>query len=181
MNKDQLTARAKELGIDTEALNAANNKGTATNAELKDAITAKEAELNTAALQKQAQDLGVDTEGLDTDEELQAAIDNVTEEIALIDEAASLEIDATEFTTHEDYKKAIAEKKAEIKKAEKAASEKAKSTYTDREGREWKFTNKAPKTINIDGRPMTQAEILDNEDIISELAYGNSSFLTQNY
>tara|TARA_R110002050_G_scaffold269608_1_gene411995 strand:+ start:581 stop:1045 length:465 start_codon:yes stop_codon:yes gene_type:complete len=154
MNKDQLTARAQELGLDTDALDAATKSktGKATNAELKAAIDAKEAELNTAALQKQAQDLGIDTEGLDTDEKLQAAIDEKTPP---------------------------APKNIKVNDAEEVSAE--RKSWQDPEGRVWFFKPNAPKTINIDGRPLSQAEILESEDVISELAYGNSSFLTQNY
>lgn len=216
MNKDQLTARAKELGLDTDALDAATKSktGKATNAELKDAIAAKEAELNTAALQKQAQDLGIDTEGLDTDEKIQAAIDKnirynelkaeaealkievaegATIEVLektiddvksfnkLLAEAKKLDVDITGLVSHDDFKKAISAKKKSIADAKAAAAKKAKETWKDQEGRVWFFKPNAPKTINIDGRPMTQAEILESDDIISELAYGNSSFLTQKY
>ena len=214
MNKDQLTARAKELGIDTDALNAASKNGKATNAELKDAIADKEAELNTAALQQQAQDLGIDTEGLDTDEKLQAAIDKniefnelkveaealeieVSEDATietlkktiedvksfnkLLSEAKDLDVDITGLVSHEDFRKAIAAKKKSNAEAKAAAAKKAKGTWEDKEGRVWFFKPNAPKTINIDGRPLSQAEILESEDIISELAYGNSSFLTQKY
>ena len=130
MNKDQLTARAEELGLDVQALHAANKNGTATNADLKKAIADAEAKLPPAPKAPEA----------DMDKE-----------------------------------------------AKKAAKEKvmskgvAPATWKDTEGRVWFFKPDAPKTINIDGRPMSQSEILDSEDVISELAYGNSSFLTQKY
>lgn len=49
--------------------------------------------------------------------------------------------------------------------------------YEDDRGLKWEFTAKAPKTINIDGRPMGQSEILQTEEVVSELVYGNSNFL----
>jgi hypothetical protein len=64
---------------------------------------------------------------------------------------------------------------------EEAAEEQepARLVYEDKRGRKWVFKPTAPKTLNIDGHTMSQREIFDNEDIISELVYGNSSFLTQ--
>lgn len=216
MNKDQLKARAKELGLDTDALDSASkskNK-TATNDEIKKAIAEKEAELKTAALQQEALDLGINTEGMDTDEKLQEAIDaniefnqlkteaealeiEVSEDATietlkktiedvksfneLLAEAKDLKVDITGLSSHDDFKNAIAAKKKSIAAEKAAARKKENKTWTDQEGRQWFFTAKAPKTINIDGRPMTQAEILESEDVISELAYGNSTFLTQKY
>jgi hypothetical protein len=43
----------------------------------------------------------------------------------------------------------------------------------------WEFKKSAPKTINIDGKPMTQEEILASEDIMAELVFGKNNFLTQ--
>lgn len=69
----------------------------------------------------------------------------------------------------------------EQNKAEKpkTTSKKSPKSYKDERGRVWKFKKNAPKTINIDGHPMSQEEILGTEEVIAELVYGNSSFLTQ--
>lgn len=117
MNKKELLARCKELGIE-------NVTEKSTNAELQALISEKEA---AAAASNPDQD-GEDSKE-ETPEESPAAEK---------DEAPS---------------------------------------YTDDRGIEWSFKKSAPKTINIDGRPMTQAEILEAEDVISELVYGNSNFI----
>lgn len=70
---------------------------------------------------------------------------------------------------------------AKPKAGKKPAKPKAgkKPIYTDNRGIKWQFKDSAPKTINIDGRPMTQAEIIETEEVVSELVFGNSNFLTQ--
>jgi len=108
--------------------------------------------MNKDQLTARAKELGIDTKGLDTDEKLQAAIAE---------------------------KAPTPPNNIQVNDAQKVSAE--KKTWKDQEGRVWFFKPNAPKTINIDGRPLTQAEILESEDIISELAYGNSSFLTQKY
>lgn len=179
MNKDQLKARCTELGIDTEALDKANEKGKATNAELKAAIDTKEAELHTAALKEKAADLGIETEGLDN-EKIQEAIDQNIEFNELKLKAESLGIGIADDATIESLKADIkVVEDASVNNAEEVSAK--QPTWKDQEGRVWQFHPKAPKTINIDGRPRTQAEILESDDIISELAYGNSSFLTQKH
>ncbi|MCT8340508.1 hypothetical protein MG296_10620 [Flavobacteriaceae bacterium TK19130] len=110
MTKKELEQKAKDLGIDVEALHAASDNQKATNKELEAAIKDKEAELN---------DTEVDSE-----------------EVAV---------------------------------------------YEDKRGLKWSFKPSAPKTINIDGKPMTQQEIMDDESVISELVFGNCNFLTQNH
>ncbi len=105
--------------------------------------------MNKAELLQKCTDLGIDTSGLDTNAKLKAAIEA---------------------------------KEAEKAAAEKAAAEKAEKevpVYEDEKGRKWSFKATAPKKINIDGHSMTQEEIFEDEDIISELIYGNSTLLIQ--
>ena len=114
--------------------------------------------MNKAELLQKCTDLGIDISGLDTNAKLKAAI-----------EAKEAELEALEVETE----KAAAEKAA----AEKA--EKEVPVYTDEKGRKWSFKATAPKKINIDGHSMSQEEIFEDEDIISELIYGNSTLLIQ--
>ena len=149
MNKAELLQKCTDLGIDISGLD--------TNAKLKAAIEAKEAELEA---------LEVETE--------KAAAEKAAAEKAEAEKAAAEKAEA---------EKAAAEKaEAEKAAAEKAAAEKAEKevpVYTDEKGRKWSFKATAPKKINIDGHSMSQEEIFEDEDIISELIYGNSTLLIQ--
>ncbi|MBT0607633.1 hypothetical protein [Aequorivita echinoideorum] len=189
MNKEQLTARCEELGIDVQALNDAAEGKLATNAQLKDAIEAAEKKLESSESENKAADQKVVTEALKNEsaDDLIAsnAIDSVKDaaaqkiRISLNQTAKDLGLDYASLQTIEELQEAI---DAEVKRRD-ADSEKSKKpkVYKDKQGREWYFKPNAPKKINIDGRSMTQDEILQSEDIISELAFGNSSFLTQKY
>ena len=143
MNKEQLIARGKELGIDVEPL--------ANNTEREKAIAEAEAKIP------------LNPEG---GTEAEAEKKNTA--------------DAEVKTDQEAKDKAVADAE-EKAKTDLEAEEKAAGIYTDPRQIKWSFKKNAPKTINIDGRPMTQQEILDDESIISELAYGNSGFLQQHF
>lgn len=106
----------------------------------------------------------------------------------LLEQCKNLGIEAAEELTNKELKALIDKKEAEsplvpkdgVEELEVEAEEvNASESYTDDRGIEWQFKPDAPKTINIDGRPMTQAEILQTEDVISELVYGNSNFITR--
>lgn len=140
MNKEELLAKCADLGIET--------KGLDTNAKLKKAIAAKEAELATTEAKEP--------------------------------EADKAETDKAEADKAEADKAKADKAEAEKAKANKAAKKKAKPPfYKDDRGRKWIFKSTAPKTLNIDGHPMSQEEILQTEEVISELVYGNCSRLTQ--
>jgi len=142
MNKKELKARCKELGIATEGLT--------TNALLEEAIAKREAELEAEKAATTSEDKPGGSDDTNTESE---------EVIA--------EVSETENSTEES-----GEKKEEEQEAERLV-------YEDKRNRKWGFKESAPKTLNIDGHPMSQEEIFDNEDVISELVYGNSSFLIQ--
>lgn len=162
MNKAELLQKCTDLGIDPSGLD--------TNAKLKAAIAAKEAELKA---------LEVSEEEVEAKEAAEkAAAEKAAQEKASIAKTAP-EKAAAEKAAAE---KAAAEKEATAKaKADKAAAKKEAevAVYTDEKGRKWSFKASAPKKINIDGHSMSQEEIFEDEDIISELIYGNCTFLTQ--
>lgn len=163
MNKTELKARCKELGIPTEGLT--------TNALLEEAIAKREAELEA---EKAA---AAET----------ASEETVKESEEAVKEAAEIETNVSEIETSTDQpdSKEKAPEKVDDSEEEKEeeeseeSQESARLVHEDKRGRKWGFKASAPKTLNIDGHPMSQEEIFDNEDVVSELVYGNSSFLTQ--
>lgn len=192
MNKEELKARAKDLGLDTKELDAASTSKNkvATNAELKSAIEKAEATLKSKDSENKAADLEVVTEAMETattdDSIVAKAVENIQDEaaqkvrISLNQTAKDLGLDYSNLKTIEELQEAIdtALKQA---KEKSMSNQETQATWKDNNKREWMFRPNAPKSINIDGRTMTQAEILESEDIISELAYGGSSFLTRKY
>lgn len=170
MNKDELVKRCEELGIAIDPENIPKND------ELKKLIKNKEAENAAAAeaakveeLSAKAKDLGIDTQGLDTSEALEKAISDKKEMEELTEKAKSLNVDFEDLSI------------AQLKKAIEAAEKEAATVYNDDRGLKWEFKKSAPATINIDGKSMTQAEIMETEDVMAELVYGNSNFLIQIY
>lgn len=144
--------------------------------------------MNKQQLLAKCADLGIDTEGLDTNAKLKAAIAAKEAELAAAEkvEADKAAAEKAEADKAEAEKAAAAQAEAdkaaaEKAKAEKAAAKKAPAVYKDERGRKWTFKKTAPQKINIDGHPMTQAEIFANEDVIADLVYGNSSLLTQTF
>jgi len=154
MNKTELKARCADLGIDTEGLD--------TNAKLEAAIVAKEAELAQVASESTETVTGSEESVTEEAETVTGSKETVTEEA----EAAELEAER------------VAAEEAEAEAA-RIEAEKETEFYEDDRGRKWKFKSTAPKTLNIDGHPMSQKEILDTEEVISELVYGNCGHLTQ--
>lgn len=126
-------------------------------------------------------DLGIDSSGLDTNAQLEAAIATKETELAAIEvkaESDKVEAEKAEAEKVEAAKVAANAKKAEAKKAA-AEAKKEPASYEDKRGRKWIFKPTAPKKLNIDGHPMSQEEILETEEVVSELVYGNCAFLTQ--
>jgi hypothetical protein len=81
-----------------------------------------------------------------------------------------------------------AKKEAEKKAAQKqSASEKqgkkpvkdTRKLFTDDRGLKYAFKHSAPKTLNIDGKSTPVEEIIENEEVMLELVYGNSNFIEQ--
>lgn len=99
----------------------------------------------------------------------------------LLEKAKNLGIDnVTEDNTVKEIKAAIADVDQESQdNPQEKQEDQAEIIFKDDRGLEWTFKKSAPKTINIDGKIMTQQEIADQEDIMLELVYGNSNFLTQ--
>ena len=176
MNKKQLIARCKELGIDPSALN--------TNAELEAAIQAKEAELAKEPVKSEEVNQEVESSGETSSEEtVTEKEETVTESPETVTEEGetvrkTIEIDTASRET-EAVKPQVKEPAPEETSQEEETQEEDPAVYTDKRGRKFRFTEKAPKTMNIDGHPMSQEEILQSEEVISELVHGNNSFLTQ--
>ena len=180
MNKKELIARCEELGIDPTALS--------TNAKLEAAIQAKEAEL--AQEQVKSEEVVQEVESsseTSSEETVTESPETVTEKEETVTESPepvkeevetvrkTIEIDTASQAT-ETVK---AQDQAPEVDSEEETQEEDSAVYTDSRGRQYRFTEKAPKTMNIDGHPMTQQEILQSEEVISELVHGNNSFLTQ--
>lgn len=137
---------------------------------------------------KKAKDLGCEnvTEDLTIDD-LKTLIDAKEAELEasavgkLREEAEKMQLDIEDLETSEEIQEAIdiANEEEEEEDETETETETEEGIYTDKRGLKFKFKESAPKTINIDGKPMTQEEILESEDIISELAFGNSNFLIQ--
>ncbi|MDN3595311.1 hypothetical protein [Zunongwangia endophytica] len=157
MNKKELKARCKELGISTEGLD--------TNAKLEEAIQDKEAEL---AAKAEAEEKS-DKLDLDSEESDAKTGENDTKSTEAVP-------DNTESETSEDYPET---QKESTKSGEDLNEDSAPDHYEDDRGRKWKFKANTPKKLRIDGHPMSQEEILGTEEVISELVLGNCSFLTQ--
>jgi hypothetical protein len=185
MTKKELKQKCADLGIDTQGLD--------TNAELEAAILAKETELAqidvTAETGTENAENGTVSEETATEN---AETETTSEETGTENtetgtdsketEAASEETGTENTETGTDSKETeaaseetVTGKSPEAKKAE----EKEVPVYKDSRGRKWSFKAKAPGTLNIGGHPMTQEEILNSEEVITELVYGNSSYLTQ--
>lgn len=146
--------------------------------------------MNKTQLLQKCADLGINTEGLDTNAKLEAAIQAKESENAQAEETAESKpviesaetetvspdavIESEEIDTENDEPGTDSEEEGTEKSEEKPAP-----FHEDSRGRKWSFKAKAPRTLNIGGHPMTQQEILDSEEVISELVYGNSSYLTQ--
>lgn len=191
MNKKELIARCEELGIDPSALT--------TNAQREAAIEAKEAELAKEPVKSEEAKPKVESSGETSSEEAPQANgtdsgetgtgttetvikeeETVTESPETVTEKVetvrkTIEID----TASQEPVKAPKVKTPKVETPEVETEKEDPAVYTDGRGRRFRFTEKAPKTMNIDGHPMTQAEILQSDEVISELVHGNNSFLTQ--
>lgn len=106
----------------------------------------------------------------------------------LIKRCEELGIDPKPLTTNKLLAAAIKAKEAELAADEEVtdpetvnSKPKTVNVYEDADGRKWGFKSFAPKTLNINGHVMTQQEILETEEVISELVYGNCTFLTQKH
>ncbi len=76
-----------------------------------------------------------------------------------------------------------AKQDAADKKAEALAAENdlPKPTFTGEDERKYRFSETAPKTMNIDGKTYTQAAIMKNDELMNTLINGNSSFVEPVY
>ena len=143
--------------------------------------------MNKEELKQKCADLGIDIQGLDTNAKLEDAIKAKEAELVQIGVTAKVETGTSTEEADKDSnnsettsEETVTEKSASEKEAEEAeAEEKPAPFYKDSRGRKWSFKAKAPGTLNIGGHPMTQEEILNSEEVITELVYGNSSYLTQ--
>ncbi|TQI71801.1 hypothetical protein JM79_2750 [Gramella sp. Hel_I_59] len=176
MNKKELKARCKELGIPTEGLT--------TNALLEEAIAKREAELEAKKAVTTSEDKPGGSD--DTNTELEEVVTEVSKNDTEVAENVT-EVSENETSGEEAEKAkegtASSQEEEPLKGGSPEDSEEEQEAkrlvHEDKRGRKWGFKESAPKTLNIDGHPMSQEEIFDNEDVISELVYGNSSFLIQ--
>ena len=80
-----------------------------------------------------------------------------------------------------------AELNEEQKAAQLAAEAKAKEEATENIAvfeygdKQYKFSDRCPKKLQIDGQVYTQDEILNDEDLIEFLVVGNSPFVTLHF
>ena len=141
--------------------------------------------MNKAELLERCKDLGVENYSEDlTNKELKALIKAKEAEIAEQEEASEETEVENETETEEKEEEAATETSEETEEDEEETSAKEKvaaSVFEDERGLKWEFKKSAPKTINIDGKPMTQEEILQTKDVMAELVYGNSNFLIQKH
>ncbi|WBL25106.1 hypothetical protein [Zunongwangia sp. HGR-M22] len=121
--------------------------------------------MNKTELKARCKELGISTEGLDTNAKLEAAIQAKEAELA--------KVEKEQPETSEEQPE-ISEEELEEK-----GEDPAPDHYKDDRGRKWKFKANTPKKLRIDGHPMSQEEILGTEEVIAELVLGNCSFLTQ--
>ena len=73
---------------------------------------------------------------------------------------------------------AKAKAEAEAKAKEEATENIAVFEYGDKQ---YKFSDRCPKKLQIDGQVYTQDEILNDEDLIEFLVVGNSPFVTLHF
>ena len=140
--------------------------------------------MNKAELLQKCKDLGVENYSEDlTNKELKALIKAKEAEIAEKEEASEeTEVQTeTETETEEEVGTETSEESEEDEEAISAKEKEAASVFEDERGLKWEFKKSAPKTINIDGKPMTQEKILQTKDVMAELVYGNSNFLIQKH
>jgi hypothetical protein len=123
--------------------------------------------MNKKQLLAKCKDLGIETSGLDTNAKLKAAIEAKEAEMA---EKESAEAEA---------EKPEAEAKEEAPAKEVSKEQETEGFWEDENGLKWVFKKNAPKTLNIDGHSLTREEILNSEEIISELVYGKCPHLTR--
>ena len=181
MTKKELIAKCKDLGIDPSGLD--------TNDKLKAAIEAKEAEI----AEKEAQEAAAKAEAEKAEAEAAAKAAQEAEEKAKAEaeakakaeaEAEKAEAEAAAKAAQEAEEKAKAEAEAKAKAEAEAAAkakeeETAKDFWEDPAGVKWGFKENAPQRLNVDGHSLTREEILNSEEIISELVYGKCPHLTR--
>ena len=126
-----------------------------------------------AELIKRCEELGINPEPLTNNAQREAAIKAAEAELA-----ASVDVEDPELVQEESAKES-AESAESAGEPNDNPEPESVGTYEDAQGRKWGFKSFAPKTININGHIMTQQEILETEEVISELVYGNCTFLTQ--
>ena len=73
-----------------------------------------------------------------------------------------------------------ADQKSDAEKASNAKPKKdTRKQFTDDRGLKFCFKHGAPKSINIDGKSCKTSELIENEEVMLELVYGNSNFIEQ--
>lgn len=71
--------------------------------------------------------------------------------------------------------------KSKEEKAGKAAAKDTRKTFKDDRGLTYAFKHTTPKSLNIDGKSTPIDEIIENNEVMLELVYGNSNFIEKIY
>lgn len=70
-------------------------------------------------------------------------------------------------------------KSKQEKAADKTPAKDTRKLFKDDRGLTFAFKHSAPKSLNIDGKSTPVKEIIENEEVMLELVYGNSNFIEQ--
>lgn len=81
-----------------------------------------------------------------------------------------------EAAKQEAEKQAAAKQSASEKQGKKQAKD-TRKLFTDDRGLKYAFKHSAPKTLNIDGKSTPTDELIENNEVMLELVYGNSNFI----
>lgn len=148
MTKDQLIQKAQSLGIQTEGLTVEQLKGVITTT-----LKAKKAELedNASAAKAESEELE-ESAPEDAKQAAQAKLEAANNELS---DFLTLHFPA---------------------KNQAAAPEQDKTSFSY-EGKEYRFTRRAPERFNFVGKNKTQAEWLQDEVAMGLLIEGNSSYI----
>lgn len=88
--------------------------------------------------------------------------------------AQELQIEVPENATNAEIKALIAEGKV-------VEAETPSGVYVDAKGLKYKFSDRAPKQLQIDGKVYPITEIINNDDLMEELVESRAIFIEQIY
>lgn len=172
--KEALLEEAKELKVNVEGLDYHQLR------------TAVKTARDSAASQTPPEEGGKGSFKLDepsTDQGESIEVNAANERFLDAQRAAKVKRDAQRKVLAKEAKKRERAKNSSKSKEEagKKAGKDSRPVFTDDRGLKFRFTNTAPKTLNIDGRSRKVSEIIEDEETMLELVYGNSNFIEQIY